>query len=125
MDKLLNKKNKYDLEDRTTRFSEAVIDLCKDINKNVINISLVEQLIRSSTSIGANYNEANGASSRKDFKNKIYICKKEAKETLYWLRLLGRSINDEIVKNKCRLIWKEAHELVLIFSKIAFKTNSF
>ena len=82
---------KYDLEERTTVFSEKIIELCKKISKNTITIPIIDQLIRSGTSIGANYTEANGASSRKDFKNKIYICKKEAMETKYWLRLLANT----------------------------------
>lgn len=75
----------YNLEERTTVFSCAIIDFLKNIQKDVISIPLTSQLIRSATSIGANYCEANGASSKKDFRNKIYICKKEAKETMYWL----------------------------------------
>ena len=78
---------------------------------------LIDQLIRSGTSIGANYTEANGASSRKDFKNKIYICKKEAMETKYWLRLLVKK--NEQFGDESRFLWKEAHELTLIFSKIS------
>lgn len=108
---------KYDLEERTTIFSEKIIELCKKIPKNTITIPIIDQLIRSSTSIGANYTEANGASSRKDFKNKIYICKKEAMETKYWLRLLFNT--DEQFIEECRSFWKEAHELTLIFSKIS------
>ncbi|MFH0773515.1 MAG: four helix bundle protein [bacterium] len=116
----------YDLEERTMAFSKAIIDLCKSIyrtNKNIINTPIIEQLVRSSTSIGANYCEANGASSKKDFKNKIFICKKESKETLYWIRLLEESIVDKNSKTQCGLLWKEAHELVLIFSKIASTTQ--
>jgi four helix bundle protein len=79
MTQIQNQK-KYDLEERTTLFSECIIELYKASSKNIITIPLIEQLIRSGTSIGANYYEANGASSRKDFKNKIYLSKKEAKE---------------------------------------------
>jgi four helix bundle protein len=68
--------------------------------------------------VGANYCEANGASSKKDFKNKIFICKKEGKETMYWSRMLSKATDDSL-KDQCRSIWKEAHELTLIFSKIA------
>lgn len=118
MTKLQN--DKYDLEERTTRFSEDIIELCKKVPKTVITIPIINQLMRSGTSIGANYCEANGASSRKDFKNKIFICKKEAKETEYWLRLLAKT--SEELREECRRLWKEAHELTLIFSKIAAKT---
>ena len=69
---------KYDLEERTAKFGENVIEFCKVINQDAITRSIISQLIRSGTSIGANYMEANGASSNKDFRNKIFICKKEA-----------------------------------------------
>jgi len=107
----------YDLEERTARFAEAVIDMVKNTPKDSVNMSVLDQLIRSATSIGANYCEANGAASRRDFKNKIHFCKKEAIETRYWLRILGRS-SPSVVEG-CRCLWQEAHELSLIFSKIA------
>lgn len=109
----------YDLEERTTRFSESVIELCKEVQKNTLVLPIINQLIRSSTSIGANYCEANGASSKKDFLNKIFICKREAKETQYWLRILTKVSESLDFKNKCQINWNEATELVLIFSKIA------
>jgi len=118
-----NSEKKYDLEERTTVFSEKLIDFYKKCPKNVVTIALIDQGIRAGTSIGANYMEANGASSKKDFKNKIYLCKKEAKETRYWLRLIGRALDDEKLKEECRKLWKEAHELTLIFSKIASSTK--
>lgn len=119
---MVNEQNKkYDLEERTILFAENIIDLCKKTQKNVITLPLIDQLIRAGTSIGANYCESNGASSKKDFRNKIFICKKEAKETMYWLQLLAKS--EEKVSNDCRKLWKEVHELTLIFSKIASNTN--
>ncbi|MCX6744351.1 MAG: four helix bundle protein [Candidatus Parcubacteria bacterium] len=87
----------------------------KKIPKTVINLPLISQAIRSVTSIGANYCEASGACSKRDFKNKLYICKKEAKESKYWLDLIGKA-NPEL-KNECQKYWQEAHELTLIFSK--------
>lgn len=114
--------NKYDLEERTALFSEKIIKLCRNAPKDLITSPIISQLVRSGTSIGANYCEANGASSKKDFKNKIYICKKEAKETKYWLRLLANS--SEELKKECRICWQEAQELTLIFSKIATNTSS-
>jgi len=107
---------KYDLEERTAKFGEKIINLCKKIPQNTITIPIISQLIRSGTSIGANYMEANGASSKRDFKNKIYICKKEALETKYWLRMLANAHSK--VKNDCKELWKETQELTLIFSKI-------
>lgn len=106
----------YDLEERTTRFSEEVIAFCKGVPANHINKPMVSQLIRSATSIGANYHEANAASSKKDFKNKIHICKKEAQETQYWLRLIKQS--EEKMKSRVEKLEDEAQQFVLIFGKI-------
>ena len=113
---------KYDLEERTTGFAEKIIELCKKAPKNVVTIPIISQLVRSGTSIGANYCEANGASSKKDFKNKIFICKKEAKETKYWLRMLAKASVE--LKEECMVLWKEAQEYTLIFSKIASSTKT-
>ena len=79
----------YDLEGRTRDFSIRVLLLLKSLKENNINRSVIYQLSRSATSVGANYCEANGASSKKDFRNKIFICKKEIKETKYWIELLA------------------------------------
>lgn len=107
----------YDLDERTAKFAEKIIELCKKISKDPVTVPVISQLVRSGTSIGANYAEANGASSKKDFHNKIHICKKEAIETKYWLRILGKAADGRL--GECREPWKEAHELTLIFSKIA------
>ncbi|MBI5126882.1 four helix bundle protein [Candidatus Roizmanbacteria bacterium] len=112
-------KHKFDLEERTARFGENVLIFCKNIRLNSINESLIKQLIRSSTSVGANYMEANGSDSRKDFKNKISICKKESKETTHWLRMLSVVLPE--YKEKLRNLWKKAQEFVLIFSSIVKK----
>lgn len=108
---------KYDLESRTLQFSNEIIVLVKKLNRDVINSPLINQLVKSATSIGANYCEANGASSKKDFHNKIYICKKECKETKYWLEIIAEANQEQ--KEECKKLWKEAQELTLIFSKIA------
>ena len=110
-------KKQYDLEERTLKFSEDIIIFVSRIKRDTITSPLISQLVRSATSIGANYCEANGASSKKDFKNKIYICKKEAKETKYWLQLILKALPDS--SEKCKDYLKEAQELTLIFSKIA------
>ena len=115
---------KYDLEERTTVFSENIIKLCKKSPKNIVTIPIIDQLIRCGTSIGANYTEANGASSKKDFNNKIFICKKESRETKYWLRLLAGALDDQGIKQECRNLWKEAQEFNLIFSKIVSKKKN-
>jgi four helix bundle protein len=110
-------KKQFDLEERTVKFGENIIKLCKIIKQDVITKSIISQVVRSSTSIGANYCEANGASSRKDFRNKIFICKKEAQETKHWLRILATCVPEK--KKEIRILWKEAQELSLIFGKIA------
>jgi four helix bundle protein len=116
------KEGKYDLEDRTVTFSENIIVFARKLEKDMVVAPLLSQLIRSATSIGANYCEANGASSKKDFKNKIHICEKEAKETKYWLQLIAKA--DPKNAENCRKYWKEAHELTMIFSKIIITMNS-
>lgn len=104
------------MEERTLKFGEEMIIFVNKLPANRVNNELIGQLIRSATSIGANYCEANGASSKKDFRNKICICKKEAKETKYWIQLM--SVANPGQKDQCRKLWKEAQELTLIFSKI-------
>lgn len=117
-----NDKNKiFDLEERTALFGENIIKTCKVIKLTTITEPIIKQLIRSSTSIGANYMEANGASSRKDFKNKIFICKKEAQESKHWLRMLSAAVPEKI--EELRKHWQEAQELTLIFHKIAKTTK--
>lgn len=78
--------------------------------------------LRSGTSIGANYMEANNASSKKNFQNKIFICKKEAQEMKFWLRMLAKSIPEE--KETLRKLWKEVQELIMIFQKIVSTLRS-
>lgn len=107
----------YPLEKRTYDFSKSVIFYCKNVRQDSINRNIIQQLLRSSTSIGANYREANGATSRLDFRNKIHICKKEAQESYYWLNLLGDYVDSE--DNQIEDLIKESNELVLIFGKIA------
>jgi four helix bundle protein len=110
------KENKYNLEERTSKFGEDVIKFCRKIDQDTITKPLISQLIRSATSVGANYMEANGASSKKDFKNKIHICKKEVQESKHWLHMI--SIASSKNTEEARSLWKEAQELTLIFGKI-------
>ncbi len=107
----------YDLEERTAVFGENIIDFIRILTRNDINRPLVSQIIRSATSIGANYMEANQAISKKDFKNKIHICRKEANETKHWLRMIAKANPEKA--DEIRKFWKEAHELTLIFAKIS------
>lgn len=106
----------FDLEERTACFGEDIIRLCKKLPKDEITRPLINQLVRSATSIGANYMEANGASSKKDFRNKIFICKKESQETKHWLRMIVAALPE--YEEKIKPSRQEVHELVLIFQKI-------
>ncbi len=114
-----NVKNKYDLAERTSKFGGCVIIFAKSIRESNINRPVINQLVRSATSIGANYMEADCAESKRDFNHKIGICKKEAKETTHWLHMLA--VAEPNISEKCRELWKEAHELTLIFSAIVRK----
>lgn len=111
-----NGKKIYDLEERTGRFGENIIEFVKSVERNAINLPLVSQLIRSGTSVGANYMEADGAESKKDFRYKIALCKKEAKETKHWLRMIARANPHKDAD--CHPLSQEAHGLTLIFSSI-------
>ncbi len=110
------KNGNFDLEERTAKFGEDIIIFCKSVNPGTVTNPLINQIIRSATSIGANYMEANGASSKKDFKNKIHFCQKEAKETKHWLRMIVTAVPDK--KTEAQKLWKECQEFVLIFGKI-------
>ncbi len=117
-----SKNSNYDLEERTDKFSENIVDFCKKCPENSITKPLINQLIRAGTSIGANYSEADEANSKKDFINKIAISKKETKETRYWLRIIAYSIPQ--LKENARILWKEAQELNLIFAAIIRSCNN-
>ncbi len=113
--------NNYNLEERTAQFGEDIIKFCKTVRQDLISGPIINQLVRSSTSVGANYMEANGASSKKDFKNKIHICKKEIQEAKHWLRMMASCFPEkkaEIIK-----LWKEAQELTFVFGKIIGTLN--
>lgn len=112
----------FDLEERTAKFAENSINFSKKIPQNPVTLPIVSQFIRSSTSIGANYCEADDAESRMDFKHKIGICKKEARETKYWLRMIAVASPD--FKEEAKILWKEAKELNLIFNAIVRSTNA-
>ncbi len=88
----------YDLEERTEKFAKDVLQFCKKLPKDTINLELISQVVRASGSVGANYIEANESLSKKDFFHRIKICRKEAKESRYWLRLI-LSTNLEFVSD--------------------------
>lgn len=114
---------KFDLEDRTFIFSQRILRLVKALPKNSVNLRLADQLVRSGTSVGANYCEANETDTKKDFQNKIRICRKEAKETLYWMKLIGEANSDIAEKTSALLV--ETQELVKIFASIGRNSGSY
>jgi len=111
----------YDLEERSGKFGENVIEFVRSLSMNEITKPIINQLVRSSTSIGANYAEANHASSKKDFQNKISITTKEANETKYWMRMMEKAVPEKL--EECKKLWQEAHELTCIFATIRKKAN--
>ncbi|OIO50910.1 MAG: four helix bundle protein [Candidatus Brennerbacteria bacterium CG11_big_fil_rev_8_21_14_0_20_43_10] len=113
---------KYDLKERTARFGEAVIKFVRTLPSNSVNNPLVSQIMRSATSVGANYMEADTAESKKDFQHKIGLCKKESKETMHWFRMFAQANQDR--KEEIRGLWKEVRELTLIFSKIVINSKN-
>jgi four helix bundle protein len=112
----------YDLEERTLKFSKDVRVFIKWLPKTISNIEDGRQVVRSSGSMGANYIEANEALSKKDFIHRIKICRKESKETRYWLKLIEAN-NDTIPDQKCQQLIVESHELMMIFGSIVRKSE--
>lgn len=109
-------KKPFNLEERTAKFGEEVIKFCQKIPRNPITVPLISQLVKAGTSVGANYSEADDAESKKDFVHKIGICKKEARETKHWLRMIVVACPE--LRDGARVLWKEAKELNLIFNAI-------
>jgi len=109
----------FELDERTARLGEDIIKFARGLKRDPVNTPLISQVVRSGTSVGANYMEAGAAQSGKDFDHKIGICKKEARETMHWLRMLA--VADESSRQECRTLWREAHELTMIFSAILKK----
>ena len=106
----------FDLEERTAAFGEQVIAFAKRVPVNPVTSSLIAQLVRCPTSIGANYCEADDADSRKDFLFKIGLCRRESKECKHWLRMVVAA--EQPLRDEARRLWQEAKELNLIFGKI-------
>jgi four helix bundle protein len=111
-----DEKRVYDLEERTARFGEAIIDFAKTIPQSAVTHRIISQLIGAATSVGANYVEADDAVSKKEFLKNIGTCRKEARETKHFLRMAVRAAPE--LKPQARRLWMEAKELHLIFSKI-------
>ena len=117
----VQKERIFDLEERTAKFGENIIEFSKKIPRNIVTIPLVGQIIRSGTSVGSNYCEADCAESRKDFEHKLGISKKEAKETKHWLRMIAKALPE--MKEETRILWKESNELRLILISIINKSR--
>ncbi|HLX12228.1 MAG TPA: four helix bundle protein [Bacteroidota bacterium] len=113
-------KQKFDLDERTFRFAKDVATLCKSLPRNITNAEYVKQVVRSSGSVGANYLEANEAISKKDRVFRFRICRKEIRETIYWLRLLESTNTDEY-RNRLQSLTGEADQLIRIFATIIAK----
>lgn len=118
----MTKTYKYDLEERTYQFAKDVSLNVRKLPRTITNIEYGKQVIKSSGSVGANYIEANEALSKKDFRVRIKICRKEAKESAYWLRLIIET-NEIRFKEGGSILLKEALELKKIFSSIIEKSK--
>jgi len=112
----------YDLEERTYTFAKEVALFCRRLSKNLSNVEYERQLIRSAGTVGANYIEANESLSKKDFVMRIKICRKESKESAYWLRLI-RDTNGDELRGESSTLFDEAIQLKKIFSSIVEKTK--
>lgn len=115
------KNSKFDLEERTAKFGEAIITFCKKVPRGPITDPLIIQLIKCGTSVGANYCEADDAESKDDFRHKIGICKKESREAKHFIRMLVIAKAD--LKNEAIPLWQEAKELNLILNSIYKKVK--
>lgn len=112
---------KYDLEERTAKFGENIINFCEKISRSPVTNPLITQLVKSGTSVGANYCEADDAESKQDFKHKIGICKKETREIKHFIRMIVAAVPG--LKEEAKKLWQEAKELNLIFNKIYKKVK--
>jgi four helix bundle protein len=111
---------KTDLPERTFAFAKRIVKLCQTLDEQRgVSQTLSRQLIRSGTSIGANVEEGQASQSRKDFRLKYNIACKEARETLYWLRLLAET--DVVPQDRLQPIMDECNELVAILTSIVKK----
>ena len=115
-------KTKFDLEERTAKFAGEIIKFSQKIKKTLTTVPLISQLVRSGTSVGANYLEADDSESKKDFIHKMSISKKESRETKHWLRMIVVACPE--LKEEARKLWREAQELNLIFASIIRKKKN-
>jgi len=103
----------YDLAGRTQSFGSAIVAYARGVPVTPVTRPLISQLVRAGPSVGANYCEADGAESRKDFRHRIAICRREARETCYWLDMLVAALPS--ARSGAAELKQEAQELVLIF----------
>jgi len=118
----MQKEKRYDLEDRTLVFAKTIRAFVKTLPRSVSNQEDTKQVVRASGSVGANYIEANEALSKKDFLMRVKVCRKEAKETRYWLRLIDVGNDAAHEKDRDTLI-QETTELMNIFGSIIRKSE--
>src|SRR3989338_10899584 len=112
---------RYDLEERTAKFGEEIITWCRKLPVDEITKRLIPQLVAAGTAIGSNYCEADCAESKKDFIHKMSIANKEAKESKHFIRMAAKVSPEHV--SEARKLWKEAHELNLIFMTIVNKAK--
>ncbi|RXP44570.1 four helix bundle protein [Lutibacter sp. HS1-25] len=118
----MKKNSIYDLEERTFQFAKEVRVFIKELDKTIANFEDAKQVVRSSGSIGANYIEANESLSKKDFVYRVKLSRKEAKESIYWLRLINET-NKFQKTDKAEKLIQESIELKKIFSAIIEKSK--
>ena len=118
----LDKSKQYDLDERTYQFAADVMRFVKLLPRTIPNVEIVKQLVRAAGSVGANYIEASEALGKKDFAMHIKICRKEAKECRYWLRLLDTGTNTEVMGSR-ECLSNEVTELMKIFGSIVEKSK--
>ena len=106
----------YDLEERTAKHAETIIAFARSVPVNLITTPMIPQLVRAATSIGANYCEADDAGSKKEFVYRVSLCKRESRETKYWLRMIVKA--EPTLRTQAAQLWQEAKELNLIFATI-------
>ena len=115
------KRPAFDLGERTAVFGESVIAFARRVDMDAVSTPVVSQLVRAATSIGANYCEADEADSRKEFRYRISLCKRESKETRFHLRMMAAACPK--TRDEARVLWQEAKELTLIFNAILRKKD--
>ena len=120
---MLKTEKKFDLEDRTLIFAKQIINFCKNLPNNTINFKLIDQLIRSAGSIGANYREANDSLGKKDFIHRLRIARKESKETIFWLELVKEANKDISIDNLIDECCQLRNILSAIIKKVDINNN--